>query len=102
MLPNIYGLEILAEWCGYDRPVARGRGLLPRKSLFLIFVKKQSQKLTRVNTDRNIFSINVELTYTFLLGLVHHHHRILNVNKYLSGTDKIKTTCWAIRNYLVW
>ena len=31
--------------------------------------------------DRNIFSINVELTSTFLLyrGLVHHHHRILNL-----------------------
>ena len=27
-------------------------------SLFLIFVKKQSQELTRVNPDRNIFSIN--------------------------------------------
>ena len=51
-------------------------------SLFLIVVKKQSQKLTRVNPDRNIFSINVELTSTFLLykGLVHHHHRILNEN----------------------
>ena len=49
-------------------------------SLFLIFVKKQSQELTRVNPDRNIFSINVELTSTFLLyrGLVHHHHEILN------------------------
>ena len=47
---------------------------------FLIFVKKQFQELTRVNPDRNIFSINVELTSTFLLyrGLVHHHHRILN------------------------
>ena len=42
----------------------------------LIFVKKQSQELTRVNPDRNIFSINVELISTFLLyrGLVHHHH----------------------------
>ena len=29
---------------------------------FLIFVKKQSQELTRVNPDRTIFSINVELT----------------------------------------
>ena len=39
-----------------------------------------SLELTRVNTDRNIFSINVELTSTFLLyrGLVHHHHWILN------------------------
>ena len=38
-----------------------------------------SLELTRVNPDRNIFSINVELTSTFLLytGLVHHHHRIL-------------------------
>ena len=46
------------------------------KCLFLIFVTE----LTRVNPDRNIFSINVELTSTFLLyrGLVHHHHRILN------------------------
>ena len=45
-------------------------------------VKKQSQELTRVNPDRNIFSINVELTSTFLLyrGLVHHHHWILNNN----------------------
>ena len=36
-------------------------------------------KLKRVNPDRNIFSINVELTSTFLLyrGLAHHHHRIL-------------------------
>ena len=39
-----------------------------------------SLELTRVNPDRNIFSINVELTSTFLLyrGLVNHHHRILN------------------------
>ena len=48
------------------------------KQKFLIFVKKQSQELTRVNPDLNIFSINAELTSTFLLyrGLV--HHRILN------------------------
>ena len=40
-----------------------------------------SLELTRVNPDRNIFSINVELTSTFLLyrGLVHRHHRILKV-----------------------
>ena len=31
----------------------------------LIFVKKQSQELSRVNPNRNIFSINVELTSTF-------------------------------------
>jgi len=33
-----------------------------------------------VNTDRKIFSTNVELTSTFLLyrGLVHQHHQILN------------------------
>ena len=39
-----------------------------------------SLELTRVNPDRNIFSINVKLTSTFLhcRGLVHHHHRILN------------------------
>jgi len=38
-----------------------------------------SLELTRVNPDRNIFSINVELISTFFLyrGLVHHHHRIL-------------------------
>ena len=40
-----------------------------------------SLELTRVNSDRNIFSINVELTSTFLLyrGLVHYHHQILNI-----------------------
>ena len=50
--------------------VEKGGGII------LIFVKKQSQELTRVNSDRNIFSINVELTSTFLLyrGLVHQHH----------------------------
>ena len=38
-------------------------------------------ELTRVNPERNIFLMNVELTSTFLLyrGLVHHHHRILNL-----------------------
>ena len=48
------------------------------KQKFLIFVKKQSQELTRVNPDLNIFSINAELTSTFLLyrGLVHRHHRV--------------------------
>ena len=52
----------------------------------LIFVKKQSQELTRVNPDRNIFSINVELTSTFLLyrGLVHHHHEILKTQTRLT------------------
>ena len=51
----------------------------------LIFVKKQSQELTRVNPDRNIFSINVELISTFLLyrGLVYHHRRILNSVSFL-------------------
>ena len=54
--------------------------------LFLIFVKKQSQELTRVNPDRNIFSINVELASTFLLyrGLVHHHHRVFKSNFLIS------------------
>ena len=49
------------------------RNLMTMNPRFLIFVKKQSQELTRVNPDRNIFSINVELTSTFLLyrGLVH-------------------------------
>ena len=44
------------------------------------FIFRFSLKLTRVTPDRNIFSINVELTSTFLLyrGLVLHHHRILN------------------------
>ena len=38
-----------------------------------------SLELTRVNQDRNIFSLNVELMSTFLLyrGLVHHHHQNL-------------------------
>ena len=43
-----------------------------------------SLELTRVNPDRNMFSINVELTSTFFLlyrGLVHHHHRFLNLKK---------------------
>ena len=35
-----------------------------------------SLELMRVNPDRNIFSINVDLLYR---GLVHHHHRILNL-----------------------
>ena len=41
-----------------------------------------SLELTRVNPDRNIFSIDVELTSTFLLyrGLVHHHYRSLNIS----------------------
>ena len=52
------------------------------KRLFLTFLAETISKLTRVNPDRNIFSINVELTSTFLRyrGLVHHHHRILNVS----------------------
>ena len=42
--------------------------------------QKQSQELTRGNPDRNIFSINVKLTSTFLLyiDLLHHHHWILD------------------------
>ena len=54
--------------------------------MFLIFVKKQSQELTRFNPDRNIFSINVEPTSTFLLyrGLVHHHHRILHIYLFIN------------------
>ena len=53
-------------------------------------------ELTRVNPDRNIFSINVELTSTFLLyrGLVHHHHRILNKTCVL-GT-------WYLGTWRVW
>ena len=40
-----------------------------------------SLEMTRVNPDRSIFSINVELTSAFLLyrGLVHYHPRILNI-----------------------
>ena len=60
-------------------------------SLFLIFVKKQLQELTRVNPDRNIFSINVELTSTFLLyrGLVHHHHRVFkHVSFFAKSSNK--------------
>ena len=47
--------------------------------IFYFLVVFISLELTRVIPDRNIFSINVELTSTFLLytGLVHHHHRIL-------------------------
>jgi len=73
--------------------------------LFLIFVKKQSQELTKVNPDRNIFSINVELTSTFLLyrGLVHHHHRILNLIKlYINNiifNCTLKTFFW-LQKYL--
>ena len=51
------------------------------RSLFKSFWQKQSQELTSLNPDRNMFSINVELTSTFFLlnrGLVHHHHRVLN------------------------
>jgi len=57
-------------------------------SFFFIFLSISmviiSLELTRVNPDRNIFSINVELTSTFILytGLVHHHHWILNLKKY--------------------
>jgi len=55
-----------------------------------IFVKKQSQELTRVNPDQNIFSINVELTSTFLLyrGLVHHHHRVFKLKLIWSKLEK--------------
>ena len=44
--------------------------------------------LTRVNPDRNIFSINVELTSTFLLyrGLVYYYHRILNGQDFFVDT----------------
>ena len=69
--------------------------------MFLIFVKKkQSQELTRVNPDRNIFSINVELTSTFLLyrGLVHHHHRILNLSQELLFGQEIKGVSQDINN----
>ena len=47
---------------------------------FSILMVIISIELTRVNPDRNIFSINLELTSTFLLYrcLVHHHHWILN------------------------
>ena len=40
-----------------------------------------SLELTGVNQERNIFSIHVALTSTFLpyRGLVHHHHRILDL-----------------------
>jgi len=54
-----------------------------KKKNFSILMVIISLELTRVNPDRNIFSINVELTSAFLLyrGLVHHHHRILKVFK---------------------
>ena len=46
-----------------------------------------SLELTRVNPDRNIFSINVKLksTVLFYRGLVHHHHRILNLHNNFTG-----------------
>ena len=53
---------------------------LPQKIMVsvrgLIMGSVASSELTRGNPDRNIFSINVELTSTFLLyrGLVHQHH----------------------------
>ena len=49
--------------------------------LFLTFVIETILRTDEGQPDRNIFSINVELTSTFLLyrGLVHHHHRILNL-----------------------
>ena len=55
-------------------------------SLFLIFVTETISITDDINPNRNIFSINVELTSTFLLyrGLVHHHHRILNAGIFLS------------------
>ena len=41
---------------------------LPNVNLFFFnFVKKPSQKHARVNPDRNIFTINVEQTSTFLV-----------------------------------
>jgi len=54
-----------------------------KKNFFLsILMVIISLELTRVNPDRNIFSINVELISTFFTlyrGLVHlHHHWILN------------------------
>jgi len=69
-------------------------------------------ELTRVNPDRNIFSINVELTSTFLLyrGLVHHHHWILkHLSVYLlqanmlSGIALLTSFCLYIAGiYVVW
>ena len=48
-----------------------------------------SLELTRVNPNRNIFSINVELTSTFLLyrGLVHHHHRNLKSSNQFNSKE---------------
>ena len=47
---------------------------------FSILMVIISLELTKVNPDRNIFSINVELTSPFFLyrGVVLHHHRILS------------------------
>ena len=41
-------------------------------------------ELTRVNQDQNIFSLNVDLTSTFLLyrGWVHYHHQIVKSRPY--------------------
>ena len=60
--------------------------------------QKKSQELTRVN--RNIFSINVELTSTFLLyrGLVHHHHPILKFLQYYCSSLMTQKFCelWSV------
>ena len=43
-----------------------------------------SQELTRVNPDWNIFSIKYGTDFYFLYrGLVHHHHRILNLTEFM-------------------
>ncbi len=66
---------------------------------FHLFWWLLSLELTRVNPDRNIFSINVELTSPFLLyrGLVRHHHRILKV-KNLKCFKKSPTPLWEMSN----
>ena len=45
----------------------------------IFFNLPQSQELTRVNPDRNTFSIN--LLCLLSRGFIHHNHRILNQTK---------------------
>ena len=62
------------RYCSSEPPCKDGNVFV------FIFVKKQSQELTRVNPDRNIFSINVEqLLYR---GLVYHDHRVFKCGRY--------------------
>ena len=68
--------------CGINRSVFRCILLGSKENHYIVFnlCEETISRTDEGQPDRNIFSINVELTSTFLLhrGLVHHHHRILN------------------------